>query len=85
MLFVLPAAAAPSWKDFPGVGNTSFTGVGYKPQPEFQTLYGPFEWGSAYSLAELRKRFETGPVDWADRAARARAVAADRQVRAGKP
>lgn len=69
----------------PDATKVTFTGVGYKPQPEFQTLYGHFEWGNAYSLAELKKRFETGPVDWADRAARAKAVAADRQVRASKP
>ncbi|HYD45688.1 MAG TPA: SRPBCC domain-containing protein [Phenylobacterium sp.] len=69
----------------PAATKVIFTGVGYKPEPEFQTLYGHFEWGNAYSLAELKKRFETGPVDWADRAARAKAVAADRQVRAGKP
>ncbi|MCC7267073.1 MAG: SRPBCC domain-containing protein [Caulobacteraceae bacterium] len=69
----------------PGTTKVTLTGVGYKSAPDFQTLYGHFEWGNAYSLAELKKRFETGPVDWADRAARARAVAADRQVRAGKP
>ena len=46
----------------------------------FDVLYRNFEWGDAYSLAELRSRFEKGPVDWQARAAKERAEAATKTV-----
>lgn len=39
------------------------TNTGYGDSPEAQTVYGHFEWGNAYTLAELKKRFETGAID----------------------
>jgi hypothetical protein len=36
------------------------TNTGYGASPEAQTVYGHFEWGNAYTLAELKKRFEKG-------------------------
>ncbi len=33
------------------------TNTGYGIGPEADTVYGHFEWGNAYTLAELRKRF----------------------------
>lgn len=33
------------------------TNTGYGTGPEADTVYGHFEWGNAYTLAELRKRF----------------------------
>jgi uncharacterized protein YndB with AHSA1/START domain len=39
------------------------TNTGYGDSPEAQTVFGHFEWGNAYTLAELRKRFESGPID----------------------
>ncbi len=42
-----------------------FSGVGFGPSPAFDDLYGKFHWGNSYSLANLKRRFETGPIDWA--------------------
>lgn len=56
------------------------TNAGYGPGEGFATLYKRFEWGDAYTLAELRKRFERGPVDWKARAAQQRAQAASISV-----
>jgi uncharacterized protein YndB with AHSA1/START domain len=46
-----------------GRTRVRITNTGYGASPEAQTVYGHFEWGNAYTLAELKKRFETGPVD----------------------
>lgn len=40
------------------------SGVGYGPGPGFDELYRMFQGGNAWSLAQLKRRFETGPVDW---------------------
>ena len=48
-----------------GRSRVSLTSVGYAPGEGFDVLYRHFEWGNAYSLNELKKRFETGPIDWA--------------------
>ena len=37
---------------------------GYGPGPGFNELYRMFQGGNAWSLAKLKQRFETGPVDW---------------------
>jgi uncharacterized protein YndB with AHSA1/START domain len=49
----------------PIVGGTRvrITNTGYGASPEAQTVYGHFEWGNAYTLAELKKRFQNGPID----------------------
>jgi uncharacterized protein YndB with AHSA1/START domain len=44
------------------------TNSGYGPGPGFDRIYRHFEWGNAYELAELRRRFERGPVDWTKQA-----------------
>lgn len=68
-----------------GQGRTRvmLTAVGYGPGVGFDTLYRHFEWGNAYSLAQLKKRFDEGPVDWAAVAARRKAQAAAAVVQGG--
>jgi uncharacterized protein YndB with AHSA1/START domain len=39
------------------------TNTGYGDNDEARKVFGHFEWGNAYTLAELRKRFETGAID----------------------
>lgn len=56
------------------------TNAGYGRGPRWDTLYGHFEWGDAYTLAQLKKRFETGPTDWAKAAERAASTSAAAQV-----
>lgn len=53
--------------EFAGVaGGTrvTVTNAGYGAGDRFDRLYRQFEWGDAYTLAELRKRFVEGPTDW---------------------
>ena len=50
-----------------GRTRVTLTNAGYGPGERFATLYQHFEWGDAYTLAELKRRFEQGPVDWAAR------------------
>ena len=63
-----------------GGTRVTLTNAGYGPGEAYKTLYGHFEWGDAYSLAELRKRFERGPVDWAAQAAKEKVRRAARRV-----
>lgn len=63
--------------------RVTLSGVGYGAGPVFDNLYRQFEWANAYSLAELKSRFVTGPIDWAARAAKEKAAAADRKVQGG--
>lgn len=63
--------------------RVTLSGVGYGPGPVFDNLYRQFEWANAYSLAELKSRFVNGPIDWAARAAKEKAAAADRKVQGG--
>ncbi len=44
--------------------RVTITNAGYGSGEGWDTLYRHFEWGDAYTLAELKKRFERGPVDW---------------------
>jgi uncharacterized protein YndB with AHSA1/START domain len=60
--------------------RVTLTNAGYGPGAEFKVLYEHFEWGDAYTLAELRSRFEKGPVDWVAREARAKAREATKVV-----
>ncbi|THD34484.1 MAG: SRPBCC domain-containing protein [Sphingomonas sp.] len=48
----------------PSHTRVTMTNSGYGPGPDFDKIYKLFEWGDAYSLAGLRRRFEQGPVDW---------------------
>lgn len=69
-----------------GQGRTRvvLTAVGYGKDPGFDVLYRHFEWGNAYTLNELKKRFDTGPVDWAALAERRKAAAASAVVTGGE-
>ena len=66
-----------------GRSRVSLTAVGYGAGEGFDFLYRHFEWGNAYSLNELKKRFETGPIDWAALFERQRAAAASATVTGG--
>jgi len=61
--------------------RVTLTNAGYGKGEGFDTLYQHFEWGNAYTLAELRSRFEKGPVDWQARAAQEKAQDASKKVR----
>ena len=54
----------------PGV-KVTVTNAGYGSGEGFDTLYCHFEWGNAYTLHALKKRFEKGPVDWSAKKAQA--------------
>ncbi len=60
--------------------HVTITNAGYGSGDRWDTLYRHFEWGDAYTLAELKARFDHGPVDWAARAAKHKAEAAARTV-----
>src|SRR4051794_29825655 len=57
--------------------RVTLTNSGYGSGPGFATLYSHFEWGNAYTLAQLRRRFERGPTDWSKGPERSNAAAAD--------
>lgn len=61
-------AAVVSVVEFVPMGPAStkivMSGVGYGTGPGFDELYKMFQGGNARSLAKLKQRFETGPVDW---------------------
>jgi uncharacterized protein YndB with AHSA1/START domain len=59
-----------------GRTRVTLTNAGYGTGERFATLYKHFEWGDAYTLAELKRRFDQGPVDWAAVAANSKAQAA---------
>ena len=46
-----------------GGTRVRLTNTGYGDSDEAKTVFGHFEWGNAYTLAELKKRFEKGPID----------------------
>lgn len=46
-----------------GRTRVRITNTGYGPSAEAQKVFGHFEWGNAYTLAELRKHFLAGPID----------------------
>jgi uncharacterized protein YndB with AHSA1/START domain len=56
--------------------RVTMTNAGYGAGEGFARLYRNFEWGDAYSLAQLRLRFERGPVDWSAQAAQQQAQSA---------
>ena len=64
----------------PSATKVVITNAGYGKGPRWDTLYGHFEWGDAYMLAELKRRFEQGPVDWAKVAEQQAAQAASAKV-----
>ncbi|HYE46546.1 MAG TPA: SRPBCC domain-containing protein [Caulobacter sp.] len=64
--------------EFTPVGDkatrVTLTNLGYGQGPDFDTAYRHFEWGNAYSLDGLRRRFADGPVDWEKRAEQRKAA-----------
>jgi len=60
--------------------RVTMTNAGYGAGEGFATVYRNFEWGDAYSLAQLRQRFERGPVDWSAQAAQQQAKSASGAV-----
>lgn len=60
--------------------RVTITNAGYGIGDRFDALYRHFEWGNAYTLEELRARFEKGPVDWAARNAKSQSEQASRVV-----
>jgi uncharacterized protein YndB with AHSA1/START domain len=60
--------------------RVTITNAGYGAGEGFATLYRHFEWGDAYTLAELKKRFERGPTDWAALEQRRAAASAAKAV-----
>ena len=60
--------------------RVTMTNAGYGAGEGFARLYRNFEWGDAYSLAQLRQRFERGPVDWSAQAAQQQAKSASGAV-----
>jgi hypothetical protein len=61
--------------------RVTLTNAGYGTGDRFDTLYRHFEWGDAYTLQELKNRFEKGPVDWAAREAKHKSEEATRAVK----
>jgi hypothetical protein len=55
----------------------TITNSGYGSGAGFDRLYRQFEWGDAYTLANLRRRFEQGPVDWSRGEPQAAAAASE--------
>jgi len=64
----------------PARTRVTLTNAGYGSGERFDTLYKHFEWGDAYTLQELRRRFEKGPVDWAARGVRRKSADAAKAV-----
>ncbi|HEY2682641.1 MAG TPA: SRPBCC domain-containing protein [Steroidobacteraceae bacterium] len=60
--------------------RVTLTNAGYGPGEGFADVYRHFEWGDAYTLEELRKRFVDGPTDWAKEAAKEQAKKASDKV-----
>lgn len=50
--------------DGPEGTRVTLSGVGFGPGPEFDGLYAGFTWGNSYSLENLKRAVETGPIDW---------------------
>ncbi|HEX3667233.1 MAG TPA: SRPBCC domain-containing protein [Rhizomicrobium sp.] len=63
-----------------GHTRVTLTNAGYGPGAGFADVYAHFEWGNAYTLHELRKRFVKGPVDWAAEAEKEKAGDATKNV-----
>jgi len=66
----------------PNNTRVTLTNAGYGPGEGFADVYRHFEWGDAYTLEELRKRFVEGPTDWSKVAAKAQAKKAADKVEA---
>jgi uncharacterized protein YndB with AHSA1/START domain len=56
-----------------GRTRVTFAQPGYRSGEPFDTVFKHFSWGNAWTLEQLKRRFDVGPVDWAKRAADAAA------------
>jgi uncharacterized protein YndB with AHSA1/START domain len=68
------------------VGHTrvTITNSGYGAGPDFDRIYKMFEWGDAYTLAGVKRRFEAGPVDWSKGEPKLTAARADDRFKGEK-
>lgn len=57
----------------PARTRVSFVQPGYRSGEPWDTVYKHFAWGNAFTLEQLKTRFEQGPVDWKKRAEQAAA------------
>ena len=48
--------------------RVSFVQPGYRAGEPWDTVYKHFVWGNAWTLEQLKARFEKGPVDWKKKA-----------------
>lgn len=53
----------------------SFVQPGYRAGEPHDTVLKHFRWGNGWTLEQLKKRFDVGPVDWAKLAAEAQKAA----------
>jgi hypothetical protein len=51
--------------------RVAFVQPGYRSGEPWDTVYKHFAWGNAWTLEQLKARFEQGPVDWKKRAEQA--------------
>jgi uncharacterized protein YndB with AHSA1/START domain len=56
--------------------RVAFVQPGYRSGEPYDTVLKHFRWGNGWTLEQLKKRFDTGPVDWARLAAEAQKAAA---------
>jgi uncharacterized protein YndB with AHSA1/START domain len=57
----------------PARTRVSVVQPGYRSGEPWDTVYKHFAWGNAFTLEQLKTRFEQGPVDWKKRAEQAAA------------
>jgi uncharacterized protein YndB with AHSA1/START domain len=63
-----------------GATRVVLSNIGYGQGADFDTVYGHFEWGNAYALDGLQRRFRDGPVNWKDVFEKARAAQASKTM-----
>jgi len=56
--------------------TVAFVQPGFRSGEPYDTVLKHFRWGNGWTLEQLKKRFEVGPVDWARLAAEAQKAAA---------
>jgi len=54
----------------------AFVQPGYRSGEPYDTVLKHFRWGNGWTLEQLKKRFDVGPVDWAKLAAEAQKASA---------
>jgi uncharacterized protein YndB with AHSA1/START domain len=56
--------------------RVAFVQPGYRSGEPYDTVLKHFRWGNGWTLEQLKKRFDVGPVDWAKLAAEAQKASA---------